>query len=113
MGKKLYMAKAMMAGNRPRRPRPRSWPVGTKQELRGGLEVKRAKFLTFKELHDWYFALPEVQERKSMETNVNTLNTLLTTSGTNNPLNRFEMDQQGHYRAFPEKGRGSGWHDQT
>ena len=73
------------------------------RELRGGLEVKRSKFMTFKDLHDWYFALPEVQKRKSWGTNVQHLKHLVDYFGTNNPLNQFEMDQQSHYRAFRKK----------
>jgi len=72
------------------------------RELRGGLEVKHSKFMTFGELHKWYFAVPKIQNQKSCYLKLSRLKHLVDFF-KNRPLNQFESDQQSHYRAFREK----------
>jgi integrase len=69
------------------------------RELRGGLDVKRSKFMTFKDLHEWYFSLPEVQGQRIYNGKIARLGHLVDFFG-NRPLNQFEADEQGRYRHF-------------
>jgi integrase len=72
------------------------------RELRGGLEIKRSKFMAFRDLHKWYFALPEIQQQKCLRNNIEHLGHLVKFFG-NRPLNQFEMDEQSRYRAFRKR----------
>lgn len=99
-GKKTYMGKG--ARGRDAAMAAKGKDLASKheaRELRGGLEVKRSKFMMFADLHKWYFDLPEVQEQKIYAGKIKRLEHLVDFFG-NRSLNQFEADQQGRYRHF-------------
>jgi integrase len=72
------------------------------RELRGGLQMKRAKIANFQELHKWYFELPDMKAQKVYGRKVQALAHLVDYFGKR-PLNAFEKDEQSRYVEFRKR----------
>jgi len=83
---------------------------GETRRLRSGLKVAReSEFVNFKELHGWYFGLPEVQAKVGYANKVRCLGHLVDFFGKERTLNQFEAADQNEYRVSRRKeGAGHG-----
>lgn len=72
------------------------------RQIRGGLDIKKWKIASFRELHKWYFSLPDIEGQKSYQRKLSALGHLVDFF-RNRPLNSFEADQQSLYRAHRKR----------